>query len=172
MSETPAVTIADGVERRLDDRALTAARIGSAIGLGMPALAAVIATPILLFGWADNPTRTAAVLGIATVLVVSLALTAWFLPAVRHRRISYRVDALGIRIRRGVWFRSEIDVPRSRVQHTDVTRGPVERGFGLATLVIFTAGTEHASVSLSGLEHEVATRIRDLLIEGGTDGAV
>ena len=58
-----------------------------------------------------------------------------------------------------------INVPRSRVQHTDVSQGPIERGFGLGTLVIYTAGTEHARVELHGLEHGTALHIRDHLLK-------
>ena len=68
-------------------------------------------------------------------------------------------------------WRSEISVPKSRVQHTDVSQGPLQRRFGLATLVLHTAGTQHAAVSLSGLSHEAALQIRDYLIEGGPDDA-
>ena len=44
-------------------------------------------------------------------------------------------------------------MPRSRIQHTDVTQGPFERWLGLGTLVIYTAGTEHAAVPIEGLPH-------------------
>ena len=65
-----------------------------------------------------------------------------------------------------------IHVPRSRVQHTDVSQGPVERRFGLGTLVIYTAGTDHAKVDLAGLEHGVALRLRDHLLPSGDTDAV
>ncbi len=78
----------------------------------------------------------------------------------------------GIRIRSGVVFRSVVSVPRSRVQHTDVSRGPIERSHGLATLIVHTAGTEHASVTLSGLAESDANAIRDYLIDVGDDDAV
>ena len=52
-------------------------------------------------------------------------------------------------------------MPRSRVQHTDVSQGPLERHYGLGTLVVYTAGTDHARVSLPGLAHEVAIQLRD-----------
>ena len=60
-------------------------------------------------------------------------------------------------------------MPRSRVQHTDVSQGPLERGYGLGTLVIYTAGTDHAKVDLHGLDHATALAIRDHLLprEGG-----
>ncbi len=98
---------------------------------------------------------------------------AWFAqrwPAVEHAHTRYRVDAQGLEIHRGVVWRAVTTVPRSRVQHIDVTQGPVERRFGLGTLVVYTAGTEHSRVDLPGLAHETATRLRaDLLPEGGGD---
>ena len=97
--------------------------------------------------------------------------TLWW-PAVRYRHSRYEVSELGIRIRHGVLWRTTSSVPRSRVQHTDVSQGPVERLFELATLVIYTAGTHHASTSLSGLPRARALLIRDHLITVGEDDAV
>jgi membrane protein YdbS with pleckstrin-like domain len=93
-------------------------------------------------------------------------------PVLEYRRTWYRVNNRGIEIRRGVVWREVVTVPRSRVQHTDVSQGPIERTFELATLVIHTAGTEHASVSLSGLEATTALAIRDFLIAGTGQDAV
>jgi membrane protein YdbS with pleckstrin-like domain len=87
-------------------------------------------------------------------------------PRWEYRRKSYRVDHVGIEIRQGVLWRTITSVPRSRVQHTDVSQGPLQRRFGLATLTIHTAGTRDASVELSGLARADALRIRDYLIEG------
>src|SRR3546814_18276177 len=58
---------------------------------------------------------------------------------------------------------SDTRVPGSRVQHLDIRRGPLERHFRLATLVIHTAGTRHSEVSLSGLDAGDAERLRDHL---------
>ena len=52
---------------------------------------------------------------------------------------------------------------KSRVQHIDLQRGPVERRFGLSTLVIHTAGTRHNAVSTSGLDADDAEALRDHL---------
>jgi membrane protein YdbS with pleckstrin-like domain len=91
---------------------------------------------------------------------------------VRYRHTTYAVSEEGIVIRRGVFWRTSISVPKSRIQHTDVSQGPVLRAFDLACLVIYTAGTHHASVALSGLAHDTAVRIRDHVISGGPDDAV
>jgi len=170
---TPAAPgAADGRERSLDPRALSAARLSGGIAAAVVGAGSVIGLTLALF--------TARPPGLAVALLFGgwLLLNGFFIgsglfwPAVRHRHTSYRVDARGIRIRRGVIWRSEITVPRSRIQHTDISRGPIERSFGLATLILHTAGTEHAAVSLGGLAVEVASDIRNFLIEGGEDDAV
>ena len=55
-------------------------------------------------------------------------------------------------------------MPLARVQHTDVSQGPFQRQFELGTVTVHTAGTQNASVALSGLTHSVALQLRDQLI--------
>jgi membrane protein YdbS with pleckstrin-like domain len=76
------------------------------------------------------------------------------------------VDDVGLEVQRGVWRRHAIAVPRSRVQHIDVAQGPLERRFGLATLRLHTAGTQHSLVEVSGLTHAAALAIREHLLAG------
>jgi hypothetical protein len=52
-------------------------------------------------------------------------------------------------------------VPFGRVQHIDTTQGPIERRLGLATLILHTAGTRSAAVSLPGLREADAEQMRD-----------
>ena len=55
------------------------------------------------------------------------------------------------------------------MQHLDIRRGPVERRFGLATLVIHTAGTRHNAVATAGLDADEAERLRDHLARWAGD---
>lgn len=98
--------------------------------------------------------------------IAAAAHVAWsqYKPALTYRHASFRLDEDGIEIRRGVFFRGVVNVPRSRVQHTDVSQGPFERKHGLGTLHIFTAGVSHAEVPLFGLDHGRALEIRDALL--------
>jgi membrane protein YdbS with pleckstrin-like domain len=123
--------------------------------------------PLLL---ATSPGLLGVLLMLVAWLLAGIALAAWalFWPPIRYRYTSYRVDEWGVTIRSGVIWRSVVSIPQSRVQHTDVSQGPIDRGLDLATLIIHTAGTQHASVSLGGLSREVAFTIRDYLID--TDG--
>jgi membrane protein YdbS with pleckstrin-like domain len=106
---------------------------------------------------------------------VGTAALAWFSyrwAEIEYRHISYRVDADGIEIRSGVFWRAVSNVPRSRVQHTDVSQGPLARKHGLGSLIIYTAGTDHSKVELPGLEHQVALAIRDQLLPRQTADVV
>jgi uncharacterized protein len=93
-------------------------------------------------------------------------------PAVHYRHVSYTLDDEGIEIRTGVWWRQVVNVPRSRVQHIDVSQGPMERAYGLGRLVLYTAGTDHSRVELAGLNHAVAFGLRNHLLPRGIDDAV
>ena len=107
--------------------------------------------------------------------MISSAALAWFLyrwAEIAYRHIAYRVDEDGIEIRSGVFWRSVCNIPRSRVQHTDVAQGPVDRKYGLGKLVIYTAGTEHSKVELPGLEHQTALDIRNQLLPRQADDVV
>lgn len=81
----------------------------------------------------------------------------------RHRRIAWKLDDEGFALRRGNWWRSETLVPLSRVQHLDLKRGPLERSLTLSTLVVHTAGTRMAALSVPGLDAADAERLRDRL---------
>lgn len=101
--------------------------------------------------------------------LIAVAIGAWRLARARFARTAFALDAAGLRIRRGVFWRSETLVPRSRVQHTDLNRGPLDRHFGLATLKVYTAGTKFASVALDGLPDARAMELRDALLSEDDD---
>jgi membrane protein YdbS with pleckstrin-like domain len=157
---------------QLDPRFITVQRTARWIAV---AVVAVVGFPVMLvrvLGAADSGVLafwpSAAWMGL-------IGLMGWWAhawPPMAFRYASYDVAAEGIEIRRGVLWRVITNVPRSRVQHTDVSQGPLERKHGLGTLVIYTAGTDDASVHLPGLPHERALEIRDHLLPRAGDDAV
>jgi membrane protein YdbS with pleckstrin-like domain len=164
--------VSGGADQRLDPASVTVDRIAGAVFSAVVTLIAFVAALLLItVGPLDR--GDAPWLGVAWLLLGGLVtgLNLWW-PALRWRHTSYRVTAEGMRIHRGVAWRTVSSVPRSRVQHTDVAQGPLERWYGLATLIVYTAGTQHASISLGGLAHGRALAIRDFLIVGGEDDAV
>jgi membrane protein YdbS with pleckstrin-like domain len=161
-----------GEYRRLDPRSVPAEQMSGwimfavvmsawAVGFALVWLTGEAGLRLLLW--------TVGLLG--ALLAPLLIWLATFWPPLSYRYASYRIDEQGIEIRRGVLIRTVTTVPRSRVQHTDVSQGPIERRFGLGTLSIYTAGTEFAQVVLSGLAYETAAGIRDMLLpKHGADG--
>jgi membrane protein YdbS with pleckstrin-like domain len=162
--------VADGREHQLDPRVLPLQRTVGWITAGV---IAGISFAMLLVFWVAGSLSAIGILLSGLLWYAAVGLLAWHMhrwPAIEYRYASYRVDDLGLQIKSGVFWRTVVNVPRSRVQHTDVSQGPLERKYGLGTLVVYTAGTDHARVSLGGLEHGLALRIRShLLPVGGSD---
>jgi uncharacterized protein len=156
-----------GPDHALDPRHIALSRLIGWIVSACVASASLVLAAVVAFR------SGASFFALALVWLVANAVLAWHLqrwPAISHRHTSYRLDGEGIDIRRGVFWRRAINVPRSRVQHTDVSQGPLERHYGLGTLIVYTAGTDHARVALSGLAHPDALRIREQLMPiGGSD---
>lgn len=102
--------------------------------------------------------------GLVPALLLVMALSAIIVaPARVYRRLGYALDERLLRVVRGWLFHTDTVVPFVRVQHIDVTHGPVEKMFGLARLVVHTAGTHNSVVTLPGLSPETAAAIRDAI---------
>jgi membrane protein YdbS with pleckstrin-like domain len=113
-----------------------------------------------------NPPRSSLWPSLAAGLLLTLAgvgIGAW-LGRLRWKRTRWQLDALGLHVRRGLIWQTEVLIPRSRVQHLDIERGPLERQFRLATLVVHTAGTQTQALRQSGLAEPDAVALRDALI--------
>jgi len=166
-----AVRIVDDQDRPLDPHSVTVARLAAAIWLLILAVPLVILALILLLS-SGGASATLILIGVGFASYVALFIWRLMWPGVAYRHTFYRLGERGLWIRRGVFWKTEISVPKSRVQHTDVSQGPLQRRFDIATLVLHTAGTQHAAVALGGLSYSVALAIRDYLIEGELDDAV
>lgn len=152
-----------GEPRSLDPAFLTAERLSGAITCAVLFLGILTLLALdLIFGWWSNPARTA----LYSALAFAWGLIAWasiIWPRYEIRATLYRTGPGGIEIHRGVFWKRVLNVPRSRIQHSDVTQGPMLRKFGLASLTVHTAASKTPSVSLTGLRRQDALAIRDLL---------
>ena len=102
--------------------------------------------------------------GALLVLVPLLALiTAVIAPPRIWLRLGYRLAPTLLQVVRGWLFHTDTVVPFVRVQHIAVTRGPLDKAFGTATLVVHTAGTHNSIVTLPGLAPDRAAEIRELI---------
>lgn len=124
----------------------------------------LIGASVLLTTWDEASWPVAAKAALLLLGGTILIALCWRFANASHARTRFVLDADGLRIRRGVFWHSETLVPRSRVQHIDLNRGPLDRRFGLASLKVYTAGTKLASVSIDGLPAERAAQLRDALV--------
>ena len=65
----------------------------------------------------------------------------------------------------GDWWQTKRFVPRGRVQHVDITSGPLARKFGLAHVHLYVAGAHGAVGGIPGLTPEEADELRNMLVE-------
>lgn len=67
-------------------------------------------------------------------------------------------------VQQGIWFKKRAAVAQNRIQHTDVSQGPIARRYNLATLTMHTAGMREADIAVPGLKYADAVAMRDHLI--------
>ena len=84
-------------------------------------------------------------------------------PGLSYRHWRWKVETDRVLIHKGVIWRSRSLIPRVRVQHVDTRTSPLQRWFGLSSLIIFTAGTRGADAEIPGLSSEEAESLREEL---------
>lgn len=155
---------------RMDARWIIVQRIDNAIGWIVIAIGYLVGITLLaIFQSITSPfCYLPAALG--SLALLALWWTGYVLPARRYEVSGWRFDDRGLAIRLGLWWRRELTIPKARVQHTDVSQGPLLRRYGLANLMIHTAGTTDATIALPGLAYETACTLRDQLIQDSQQG--
>lgn len=114
----------------------------------------------------DQAISETAFFGLPSTLVPLAALISVVIAPQRiYRHLGYRLTDALLQVVRGWVFHTDTIVPFVRVQHIDVTRGPVDKLFGTASLVVHTAGTHNSIVTVPGLAPETAAEIRDVIRE-------
>jgi membrane protein YdbS with pleckstrin-like domain len=108
--------------------------------------------------------RDTPLLGLPSIFVPLLALLAVLvIPGRVYRRLRYRLTEQMLQSVHGWMFHTDTLVPLARVQHLDVTRGPLDKLFGTASLVVHTAGTHNSVVTVRGLAPDRAAEMRDII---------
>ncbi len=106
----------------------------------------------------DRPlAAVAAVVAAAVLLLVSLQTVTR-----RFHAWGYAEREDDLLLRRGVLIRRTTVVPYGRMQYVDVTAGPLDRRFGIATVVLHTAAAA-TDARIPGVRSDEAARLRDRL---------
>lgn len=102
----------------------------------------------------------------APVVAVALGALSWSVEYGRYRSWGYAERSEDLIVARGLLFRRVSVVPYGRMQFIDVTAGPVDRAFGLATVQLHTAAAA-TDARIPGLVRADADALRDRLATVG-----
>lgn len=80
-------------------------------------------------------------------------------------RLQYWLRDDDIQMQKGYLYWRHLSIASNRIQHLEVTQGPIERYLGLSSLVIYTAGTMGSDMKLPGLRLETAQTIKARLLK-------
>lgn len=97
---------------------------------------------------------------------LSLGLGSYYLfvkPGLLFRHFGYGLDGDILSIRSGVFVLSTVTIPLFRIQHVQTEQGPLLRSFGLAHVVVSTAGSVYL---IPALDARQASALRERLTEG------
>ena len=140
---------------QLDPRARTLWQLSGAIMTGVVLVIAALIGFVLLRFTVATP---AAVIGLGALAVVVSALWIWPIPRVEWRHWRYEIDEEEVDLQHGWLVVTRTLVPMAQIQHVDSRRGPLERRFGLATVILYTAAGAN---EIPALDDAVAGEVQD-----------
>ncbi len=130
------------------------------LAVGLP-LALAPWFPVLVFKHPVVMWSTAICILVSAVF----ALLLFFWVPRKVRRTNYLLRQLDLHLRTGYMWHKAISVAINRIQHTEITQGPIERLCGLSTLAVYTAGGHQSDLKIPGLEQDIAQRLKAYLTE-------
>ena len=127
------------------------------------AVLALVLVPLRIFLLTDNQIGGVASLwvdiAIALILLSQSANTLIY-PFVEYRQWRYLISADKIELLHGIFWRKRVVIPISRIQHIELTEGPLDRLLGLANIELVTAGRDN---KIPHLTRAIAGQICDEL---------
>ena len=141
----------------LDKKAITIMRINALITL-IVITAVFVFFKILNIEMSKEVSLTVYIIW-GVIIFISL-LDVLIFPNIRYQRYKYYISDEIIDVKRGLLVITRTIVPIERVQKIELTSGPIDRYFGLSTVVIYTAA---GTALIKFLKTEEAQNITDKL---------
>ncbi|WP_462156890.1 PH domain-containing protein [Pseudoalteromonas sp. GB56] len=88
---------------------------------------------------------------------------------VSFRRTGFAIRQQDILYRRGVFWQTTTILPFSRIQHSEIHHGPLQRLWQLSTLQLFTAGGHGADLAINGFTQDQSQSLRDVIGQANRD---
>ena len=108
-----------------------------------------------------NEIQTPVIISTSAAVFLLLTIFGWVATTLAFNYGGYALRERDILFRQGWLVRKVRIVPLKRIQHVSLQSGPIERKFGLASISIFTAGSEEADFTIKGITKEIAQQIKD-----------
>jgi uncharacterized protein len=108
-----------------------------------------------------KPIQTATIIYSSAAVFVLLTIWGWISMTISFKFSGYALRQHDLLYKSGWLKRKTKAVPVKRIQHVSVQSGPIERKYGLASISIYTAGSEAADFTISGITRERAEMIKD-----------
>ena len=128
-------------------------RLNAALMFGVAGIGALVVLGLTV-GWTY---------GVLALVVLGAGFVwSWVLIGRNQRSWKYAERDDELLVSHGIMFRELVVVPYGRMQFVDVTAGPLERAYGIATVELHTA-TPATDAKIPGLHPDEASRLRDRL---------
>ncbi|MEM9992207.1 MAG: PH domain-containing protein, partial [Bacteroidota bacterium] len=98
-------------------------------------------------------------------LLLALAIFSLTMIVLGYSKKGYALRTQDVSFKEGVLWKSHTVVPFNRIQHSEVTQGPVQSMFELASISIYTAGGSASDLTITGLQEKEAHQIKDFLLQ-------
>ncbi|HBF45866.1 MAG TPA: hypothetical protein DDW91_05050, partial [Shewanella frigidimarina] len=126
-------------------------------------VAVIIITVLSAFLLITKPLPlTIASVGLVSAMI--LAVVVIKLIHLKAHKITYGLFKHEMVFREGLFWVSTTALPYTRLQHVNLSQGPLERKYNLVTLKCFSAGSGLAEIDLPGLNADLAEHLRQPLL--------
>ncbi|MGH3089643.1 MAG: PH domain-containing protein, partial [Rubrobacteraceae bacterium] len=133
-------------KERLDPRAKTVWRISNVLWAG-PLVAAGLGASWFLMFVAEAPFLLWILPALGAALLSALLI--FVTPSLSWRQWRYEIRPDEVDLQHGIFWVTRTLVPLARIQHVDTQNGPLQRRYGLATVVFYTAAGANRIPELS-----------------------
>lgn len=99
------------------------------------------------------------------LVMVFLYALRMFIKYYGYGKKGYAVRRHDVLYKSGIWWKRHIFIPKSRIQHVEIKKTPLEDIFGISRLLIFTAGGSGSDLVIPGLLPEVSSRLKENLMD-------
>lgn len=98
----------------------------------------------------------------ALVILLATIISRLVIKKSRLKGIALREHDMAFRS--GLYWQQTVLLPYNRIQHVEVSSGPLQRKYGLSSLKFFTAGGSGVDLKVDGLSSERAEQVRSFII--------